>query len=106
MERGKFDRLVTFQRATVTTNDYGEEIPTFSPLQQAWARVRFGSASEKREAAQERGMQTISLELIPTNALRSVTLRDQILFDDSVWDITEKADLDRQTIRFTAVRSL
>jgi SPP1 family predicted phage head-tail adaptor len=104
--RGAFDRRVTFQRATVTTNDHGEETPDWGDLEQGWARVRFGSAQEKREAAQESGAQTATFELIPTAALRGVTLRDRILFDDGEWDITEAAPLERNLIRFTATRSV
>jgi hypothetical protein len=107
VKRGEFGHLVTFNRATTTTNDYGEEIGTGTELiEQGWARVRFGPAGEKREAAQESGSQAITLELIPTSALRSVELTDHILFDGSDWDIVEKAKLDRNLIRFTATRSV
>lgn len=106
MSRGAFDRLITVERATVTTDDYGGETPTFALLEQAWARVKFGTAQEKREAAQESGVQSATFEVVPTAALRGVTLRDRISYDGSFWDITEKADLDRNTLRLTAVRAV
>lgn len=105
MNRGVFDRLITVQRATVTTNDYGDETPTWDDLEQAYARVRFGRADEKRMAAAEGGEQSITVEVLPTTALLSVTLKDRILFDGSAWDISEVAPLDRNTLRFTATRS-
>lgn len=105
MNTGQRDRLVTFQRATTTTDDYGGEVSTWADLEQGWARVRFGTAQEKREAAQEVGVQSITLELVPTTALLGVQLTDRIMFDGSQWDIVECAPLDRNTIRFTAVRS-
>jgi SPP1 family predicted phage head-tail adaptor len=105
VNRGAFDRLVTFQRATTTTDDYGGEVSTWADLQQGYARVRFGTAQEKREAAQEVGQQSATFELVPTTALLGVQLTDRIQFDGSDWDITEVAPLDRQTIRFTAVRA-
>lgn len=98
------DRLVTFQRATVTTDDYGDETESWTDLEQGFAKVKFGTAQEKREAAQEGGVQSATFELMPTAALLGVTLRDRIQFDGSDWDITERAELDRHTIRFTAVR--
>lgn len=104
MNRGEFDRLITVQRATVTVDDYGGETPTWVDTEQAWARVRFGLAQEKREAAQEGGTQAATFELIPTTALLAVALKDRILFDNSAWDITEVAPLDRNLLRFTAVR--
>lgn len=106
VNRGQFDRLITVQRATVTTDDYGGETPNWADHQQGWARVRFGSAQEKRTAAQEGGEQSATFELIPTTALLAVTLRDRIQFDGGDWDITEVAPLERNLIRFTATRSV
>jgi uncharacterized phiE125 gp8 family phage protein/SPP1 family predicted phage head-tail adaptor len=103
--RGQFDRLVTFQRATVTTDTYGGETLTWGDVEQAYARVRFGLATEQRQAAQEGGTQTATFEVTPTTALLAVTLKDRISFDGSDWDIKEVAPLDRKTLRFTATRS-
>jgi head-tail adaptor len=116
MIRGAFDRLITVQRATVTTDDYGGEIQTWADVEEAYARVRFGLASEQRQAAQEAGTQAATFEVVPTAALLAVTLKDRIWFDatgawadgdpEPVWDIQEVAPLDRQTLRFTATRSI
>jgi len=103
---GQRDRLITVQRATVTTDDYGQEVPSWSNLQQAWARVRFGTAQEKREAAMESGSQSASFEVLPSAVLLGARLTDRISFDGSFWDLTEVAPLDRQTLRFTATRSV
>lgn len=105
MNRGAFDRLVTVQRATTATDDYGGQTQTWADLEQGYARVRFGLASEQRQAAQETGQQAATFELVPTAALRGALLTDRIVFDASNWDLTEVAPLDRNTIRFTAVRS-
>jgi SPP1 family predicted phage head-tail adaptor len=103
---GERDRLITIQRATVTTDDYGGEVPTWGDSEQAWARVRFGLAGEQRNAAQEGGLQAATFEVVPTAAIRAVTLKDRIQFDGSDWDINEVAPLDRNTLRFTATRSV
>lgn len=105
MNRGQFDRLITVQRATATVDDYGGETATWANVEEAWARVRFGRADEKRLAAQEGGVQSATFELIPTTALLAVTLKDRILFDGDDWDITEAAPLERNLLRFTATRS-
>lgn len=98
------DRLVTVQRATVTADEYGGEAPVWTALESGFAKVRFGTAQEKREAAQEVGVQSATFEMLPTAALRGATLKDRIAFDDSFWDMTEVALLDSETIRFTAAR--
>lgn len=103
---GDRDRLITVQRATATTDDYGGEVQTWADIEKAWARVRFGTAQEKREAAQTGGIQSATFEVDPTSALLTVTIADRILFDGSSWDISEVAPLDRQVLRFTATRSM
>jgi hypothetical protein len=107
MNRGQFDRLVIFKQATTTTNDHGEEIAGGSTtLAEAFARVRFGTGQEKREAAQESGVQSATFEVIPTEALLAVPLTATIEFDGSDWDLTEKANLERNLMRFTGTRSV
>lgn len=105
MNAGERDRLITVQRATVTTDDYGGESPSWADVEQAWAKVRFGLAQEKREAAQQNASQVATFEVVPTTALLGTRLNDKIVFDGSDWNITEVAPLDRQTLRFTAVRA-
>lgn len=105
MSRGEFDRLITVQRATATTDDYGGETATWATVEQTYAKVRFGLAGEQRNAAQEGGLQAATFEVVPTAALSAVTLKDRIQFDGSDWDITEKAPLERNRLRFTATRS-
>lgn len=102
---GQRDRLIVIERGTATSDNYGGETLTWAEHARGWARVRFGTGQERREAAQEGGVQSATFELLSTAALRAVTLKDRILFDGSAWDITEAAPLDRMTIRFTATRS-
>jgi head-tail adaptor len=96
--------LIVIQRATATSNEYGEEVQSWSTLTSRRARVRFGTAQEKREAAQEGGVQSATFECVRSAVLDTVTLKDRISYLSSAWDITETAPLDRKTIRFTGVR--
>jgi head-tail adaptor len=98
--------LIVFQRPTTTTNEYNEEETVWTHHLSRRARVRFGTAQEKREAAQEGGVQSATFECVRSAELDSVTLKDRISYLGSSWDITEVAPLDRKTIRFTGVRSL
>jgi head-tail adaptor len=104
--RGAFDQPITVQRATAVTDDYGGETLTWADLEKALARVRYGPASEKREAAQVGGAQTATFEVFPTPTLLGTRVTDRIVFDGSDWDISEVAPLDRRTLRFTATRSV
>ena len=108
MDAGKRDRLVTFKAPTTTTDDYGQEIEGDpATIEQAWARVKFGTAAEKREAAQERFAQSAIFEVDPSAALIALGATAFITFDGNDWDIQGPGEhLDRNTLRFTAVRSV
>lgn len=101
--------VVSFIEAAETTDDYNQTVEdwdTPTTLANVTARVRFGTAQEQREAAQETAVQTASFECLRTPTLDAVPMTARIGFDGSQWDITERAPLDRKTIRFTGVRLL
>lgn len=109
MRAGDRSYVVAFIAAATTTNDYGETVESWnSPttLATATANVRFGTAQEKRQAAEESASQSASFECLRTPTLDAVPMTARIEFDGSQWDITERAPLDRRTIRFTALRLL
>jgi SPP1 family predicted phage head-tail adaptor len=101
---GERTELITFQRATTADDDYGQPIETWTDLTTRRARVRFGLAQEQRQAAQESASQTATFECIRSAQLDSITNKDRIVYLGDQWDINETAPLDRNTIRFTAIR--
>lgn len=106
MGAGQRTELIVIQRSTPTEDEHGGQTLVWATYATRRARVRFGTAQEKREAAQEGGVQAATFECISSSTLRSVTLKDRISYLSSLWDITEIAPLDRQIIRFTATRTL
>ena len=98
--------LIVFQRSSSTENEYGEGALVWNVLVRRRARVRFGTAQERREAAQEGGVQSATFECVRSPALDAVTLKDRITYLGSSWDLTETAPLDRATIRFTGTRNV
>lgn len=106
MKRRRGD-LVTFQRATVTQDAAGEETPTWATLCQEHAQIFYGRGDERRQAAMEQGEQAATFQVPSNTNTRSVTLKDRISFDGSIWDIESKA-LDvpnRRHVEFTAARA-
>lgn len=98
--------LIVFQRATTSESVHGGQTETWATYTTRNARVRFGTAQEKREAAQEGGVQSATFECVRSSTLDAVTLKDRISYLGSAWDLTEVAPLDRQTVRFTGTRTL
>lgn len=107
MDPGQRDSLITFQRGVVTSSDYGETIDWTNPttVTTAWARVRYGTGQERREAAQERASQAATFECEWSATLAGVLVTDRIRFDSDTWDIISKAPLGHKEIHFAAVRS-
>lgn len=109
MPAGQRDYVIAFIAAATTTDEYNQTVENWaSPttLATAGARIRFGTAQEKREAAQESASQSATFECLRTPTLNAVPMSARISFDGSQWDITERAPLDRKTIRFTGIRLL
>jgi head-tail adaptor len=109
MRAGVRNCVVTFLAAAVTTDDYNQKVEDWgnpTTLATVNAAVMFGGAQEKREAAQESASQTATFHCVRSPALDAVPPTARIGFDGSQWGITERAPLDRKTIRFTAMRIL
>lgn len=108
MAAGKRDELITVERATETTDEYGESIKGWSTLGQEWARVFYGTGNERRIAAAEQGEQSATFQVLYNAVTASMSIKDRIASGGSYWDIrgispdTPK----RGKIEFTAVRTL
>jgi head-tail adaptor len=107
MDPGTRDTLITFQRGTLGGDDYTDGVlgPPWNEITQAWARVKYGTGQERREAAQERMSQAATFECEWSETLASIELTDRITFDGDAWDIISKAPLGHREIHFAAVRS-
>lgn len=107
MTRRKRGEVVTFERATVEQDDYGEEISSWAAICQEKAQVFYGRGDERREAAMEQGEQAANFNVPSNDATRGVTLKDRINFADRLWDIEGIAPdtPSRRRIEFTATRA-
>jgi head-tail adaptor len=106
MDPGQRDNLITFQRQGPPVDDGYTSVPgALATLVRAWARVRYGTGQERREAAQERADQAATFECEWTPVLATVVETDKILADGHTWDIISAAPLGHKEIHFAAVRS-
>jgi len=108
MSADKRDRLLTFQRATATTDAYGEEIEEWGALGQEWARVFYGTGSERRVSAADQGEQSATFQVLDNSVTRAVVVKDRIVMGADNWDIRgiSPETPDRCQIEFTTVRAL
>lgn len=87
MDPGARPHLVVIERNTPTTDGLGQETPVWAEYHQAWARVRYGTSAERREAAAEAATQVATLEFDWSPELAAVTAEDRMLFNGFAWDI-------------------
>ncbi|WP_158014073.1 phage head completion protein [Sphingomonas sanxanigenens] len=88
MNNGRRNRLIRVERATITTNNYNEEVQTWGPLVSAWARVIFAKGTERREAAQEQAQAAATFIVLANSDTAGISVEDRIVFDGSNWNVT------------------
>ena len=98
------NNLIRIERATIVTNAYGDEIPTWTTIAPEWARVFYGRGDERRSAAMVQGSQPATFQVLDNARTRGVTVRDRIVFAGSAWDISGWVPIGRGEIEITAIR--
>ena len=112
MQRGRYgaakrDRLIRFALPVTGENGFGEPVETsLADAGSAWAAVRYGTGSERREAAIERCDQVATFITLQSAVTRAIGPGYLILFEDFRWDITSAAPFERHEIEFTAIRQV
>lgn len=102
---GQRDTLIRIERDTGTGRDaHGGKVENWQLHTSEWAAVRFGTAQERREAAQEQATQSATFYVDAHSKTRAVTPRDRIAgYLGADWDITGTAEF-RSDVEITAVR--
>lgn len=108
MTAGRRANLVTFEGATATQDDYGQEVQAWGALGVAWAAVFWGKGDERRQAAAEQGLQAATFQVLDNAMTRAVTIKNRIIMDGNQFDIVGIAPdtPKRGHIEFTATRAL
>lgn len=107
MKAGERPHLVTVQRAVTATDDYGGESKTWHTEATAWARVRYGTGAERREAAQENASQAATFEFDYSPTLAAVRPTDRLYCFSTVWDVASAYVIGaNEEVHVTAVANL
>ena len=102
---GQRESLITIERGTPTGDDYGGETISWATLTTAYCRIKYGTGQERREAAQERAVQSATFECDWNPTLATVVPTDRISFEGVAWDIVSVAPLGHKEIHFAGVRT-
>lgn len=98
MEIGQLRHRVTFQSASLTQNDYGEPVPTYSEVDTVWARIEPIAGSEKYAAMHHQGETDHRVLVRYNSALAALAVDDRVKFGSRYFDIksiknTEERDI-------------
>lgn len=85
---GGLNRRVTFQRATVSYNDFNEEIETWATLASVWVHRRDASAGESYRAQEVGGQLSMRFTIRYSSDVATLNPRDRALYNGDVYNIT------------------
>jgi SPP1 family predicted phage head-tail adaptor len=108
VDAGSLRDRITFKRASVSADDYGGEIETWTEIGQRWANVNYGKGQERREAAQINATIPATFRVRRDTLTRTIGAKDQIEFDGGTWNIVGAPVMtpDRDTLDIAAVRGV
>jgi len=96
MHAGEMDRRVTLRRADVTTNDFGEDIETWSDYATVWA-ARTEVSNRERFAAQQVGAELVARYRIRySHQVAALSAQDRLVADGREHNITGVAMIGRR----------
>lgn len=104
MKSGPRDDLITIERNSGTQEDaFGAPVEAWTSYAERWAKVVYGTGSERRQAGNEGAQQSATFRTLADPETLAVTTGDRIIFG-SIWDIVNVSPLERDGVEFTAIR--
>jgi len=97
MRIGKLDRRISIERATETTNDFGEREQSWSVAFSCWAAltIRKSGSTEKIVDGYESSVQMVEWTLRHSSDSITITTADRVVYDEKTFDIIAVHELER-----------
>jgi SPP1 family predicted phage head-tail adaptor len=96
MIAGKLDRRIVIERATTTTNNFGEEVATWAPLVEVWAHVIDVSDGERWRAAEVAATVTTRFQVRWNDTTKTIGPKDRVLYEGRAYDISHTKEIQRR----------
>lgn len=97
MKAGDLNRRITLERATYTTNELNEKVPTWNTLAVVWASKKDVSDSERLAAAEVRAAITTRFQIRLSNKTADLDAKDRINFQGRIYEIFSVKEIWRNT---------
>lgn len=88
-------RRATLQRATVTYDDFGSEVETWTTLAEVWVNRQDASAGESYKAQEVGGKLSIRFRIRYSSDVADLNPRDRMLYAGDVYNITGVREIQR-----------
>lgn len=93
MAIGNLDRRITIQEKVITTNDYGEEVVTWTDTTTVWASIKYKSGNERTSAEQ---LVAMNMVVFQVRYLSWLTEEHRIVYRDDNYDILWISEIARK----------
>lgn len=103
---GSLRRKVTLERATVTQDGYGEEVPSFATLATVWARVEPIIGKERFAAVQTQSDVDHRITCRYSSAIASLAADDRITWGSKTYDIRSVVNTEERNIELQIFATL
>ena len=88
MKIGRADRRVTIERATYTTNGYGERVASWATVTTVWAElIKSSGIGESITNAQDVARQTLYFKVRSSTTTRGIKADDRLTYATRTYDI-------------------
>lgn len=97
MKFGRMDSRIVIERATLTTNAYGERTQAWTTLAVVWADVIFreGSGSEQLQSLQLMSKQPVHFIIRYSTTVAGVTPKDRVTYNSKAYNIEAIQEIGR-----------
>jgi SPP1 family predicted phage head-tail adaptor len=96
MQAGKLDRRVTLRRATVTKDEFNEDVATWETVATVWASKEDVRDSERVRAQQVGAAMTTRFQIRHSAAADTVSPEDQLVCEGKTYGIVAVKELGRR----------
>lgn len=101
---GKLDRRITLRRATITKDDYNNDVETWGDICTVWAGYEPVSDGEKFRAGERASEISARFKIRYSSQVADLSPKDQLVFQGRTYAITRVKELERRVgLEITAV---
>lgn len=93
---GKMDRRITIQRATITRDEYNEEVPGWADLATVWASYEPIKDGERFRGGERAADLSARFQIRYSATSATITAEDRLIFEGRTYEIEHVKEIGRR----------